>query len=181
MTFEIIFVIGGALLIVWGIIRIIMASKGGKMKKFNKDLEDYGFTAASLEADYQSAKNNPNKLCGILAVGQHALYYMDGAHPRMVPTTKLLWAYPNITQHRTYGIPTGKTYSVQVYAEGRGNFVAIGAKNEANAKEILEYLVSRYPWMVVGYSAELSGLYAKDLAAFKSLKYDKEIVNANMF
>ena len=176
-VFPVILLVGGALLILWGIVRLVKLATGGFLKKFNKDLEEAGLTVESLESDFEQAKNNDMKLSGVVGLGQRAVYYMDGAHPRVVSTRKLLWAYTNITQHRTYGIPTGKTYSVQVLAEGRGSFLAIGAKNDANAKEILQYLVTKYPWMVAGYSEDLRKLFAQDIAAFKSLKYDKEISN----
>lgn len=176
--FPVILLIGGALLFIWGIVRIVKLFTGGYVKKFNKDLEEAGFTVEGLEADYEYAKGNGIKLSGIIGLGNRALYYMDGAHPRVVSTKKLLWAYTNITQHRTYGIPTGKTYGVAIFAEGRGNFVTVSAKNEANAKDILQFLVNKYPWMIVGYSAELQKLFSQDITSFKSLKYDKEITNA---
>ena len=174
---PVILLVVGALLVLWGITRLVKLSSGGFLKKFNKDLEEAGFTVESLESDYEYAKNNDMKLSGVVGLGQRALYYMDGAHPRVVSTKKILWAYTNITQHRTYGIPTGKTYSVQLLAEGRGNFLAIGAKNEANAKEILQYLGNKFPWMVLGYSDDLRKLFSQDIVTFKSLKYDKEISN----
>lgn len=176
-VFPVILLIGAAVLLIWGIFRIVKLATGGYLKKFNKDLEEAGLSTDSLESDYEASKNNGIKLSGILGVGQRAIYYMDGSHPRMVSTKKLLWAYTNITQHRTYGIPTGKTYGVAIFAEGRGNFVTVGAKNEANAKDILQFLVNKYPWMIVGYSEELRKLFSQDLATFKSLKYDKEITN----
>ncbi len=169
--------IAGLLLVLWGVIRLIKSFTGGFLKKFYKDLKEAGFTVESLESDYEYSKSSDMKISGVVGLGQRAVFYMDGAHPRVTSTKKLLWAYTNITQHRTYGIPTGKTYGVAIFAEGRGNFLTVGAKNEADAKEILQYLVTKYPWMIVGYSEELRKLFTQDLTTFKSLKYDKEISN----
>ena len=144
--------LAGAFLLVWGILRIVKACTGGYLKKLKKDIEKAGYAETLIESDYASAVV-VHKKCSI-KVGRLMTYFMVGATVRAIPNNKLMWAYMNTVTHRTNGIKTGTTYSVQLETEGAGSF-AIGVDNQDMAIETLKRMNVMFPWVVVGFSDEL--------------------------
>jgi hypothetical protein len=82
------------------------------------------------------------------------------------PYRDILWCYKHITQHRTNGIPTGKTFAAYVYDRYGKNLVIAGRENDVNG--ILQGIAQHAPGVVAGYSDELANLYKKDRAGFAS-------------
>lgn len=65
----------------------------------------------------------------------------------------VVWAYKQITQHRTYGIPTGKTYAAMINDRTGSKIILTGPEKEINAA--LETLHNRAPWIIMGFSQDL--------------------------
>jgi len=82
---------------------------------------------------------------------------------------ELVWAYKVVTKHRTNGIPTGKTYSVNLAFSDRTS-LSLVAKNVKEADNRVEELWNIIPKLVVGYSPELADMYQKDMPAFLQLR-----------
>lgn len=81
-----------------------------------------------------------------------------------VPYRDMLWCYKQVTQHRTNGIPTGKTYAAHVMDKHGTQIILPGKEDQVNA--VLEQTVRNSPGIVVGYSDELNALWKKDRARF---------------
>lgn len=163
--------VGGAALILWGIIRIIQGARGGFLKRFIGDYQTAGYTDSAIESDVASAtcytKHND------IRIGKLCTYYgMNGATPRAIPNNKIMWTYQNTTTHRTNGVKTGTTYSVMVYVEGFKNAFSIGVPDESTAQDILKKMNEIFPWVVVGYSDDLRKMFNKDRAQFLQLRYN---------
>ena len=63
------------------------------------------------------------------------------------------WFYLLVTQRRTNGIPTGKSYSAMIWKR-TGAAIEVGAsRKKVNA--LIEELGRRCPWATAGYSADL--------------------------
>jgi uncharacterized protein DUF6709 len=77
--------------------------------------------------------------------------------------TDLLWAYKKVTKHSVNFIPTGKTYDAILVCYGGS--ATIKAK-EKRVEEMIRFAGERAPWAVIGYSAEVATLFAKDIRAF---------------
>jgi hypothetical protein len=82
----------------------------------------------------------------------------------VVPYRDILWCYMQVTQHRTNGIPTGKTYTALVFNRYGGNISIPGKEKFVN--EILQAVLRFAPGTVVGYSDEIVNLWKNNLAGF---------------
>lgn len=160
----------GIVLVVISIIRLIFTLTGSSLKRLKEDMSEAGATEASLESDYNAAASF--KKNGEIKVGRQFTYYMNGSTPRLIPNSKLLWAYQTTTTHRRNGVKVGTTYSVVMYVDDKRNCVTLQMPNEANTQEMLKRINATLPWVVVGYSDELKRMFNKDRAQFLGLRYN---------
>ncbi len=161
---------GGILLIVWAVIRIVRAYGGSYMKKFQQQYQAAGYSDATIESDLGSAVSFLKK--DAVKLGRLCFYDLQGTTPVAIPVSKILWAYQTTTTHRTNGIKTGTTYSIMIFEDGRKNAYTINVPNEAASQEILQKMNAMYPWVVIGYNAELPKLFKKDRQQFLQLRYN---------
>ena len=68
-----------------------------------------------------------------------------------------VWVYQMITQHRTNGIPTGKSFKVLMY-DKHGHLMEIGTKKNT-VDEMLQAIYQRAPWIITGFNDELQNLW----------------------
>ena len=160
----------GIVLIAYSIFRIVKASSGGYIKSFQKSYQDAGFSDTAIESDMNSAVNYLKK--NSIKLGRLCIYDLQGTVPKAVPVSKILWAYQNTTTHRTNGIKTGVTYSINIYSEEHSKVQIISVPDEATAQDILHNMDSMYPWVVVGYTEDLKRMFFKDRAQFMQLRYN---------
>ncbi len=161
---------GGIILIAYSIFRMIKASTGGYLKSFQKSYLQAGYTEASIDADMNSAVNYLKK--DAIKLGRLCIYDLQSITPRAIPVNKMLWAYQNTTTHRTNGIKTGVTYSINIYSEGHSKVQIISVPDETTAQDILQNIDRRYPWVVVGYTEDLKKMFFKDHSQFLQLRYN---------
>jgi hypothetical protein len=81
-----------------------------------------------------------------------------------IPYRDMMWGYKQVTQHRTNGIPTGKTYAAHLFDRHGINITIPGKEKEVN--QLLELAVRAAPGMATGYSDELSKLWQKERPRF---------------
>ena len=166
----IIVTLGGLFLIVFGVVRIIRANNGAQLKKFRETIAAAGYTENMVESDFNSAQSFTKK--GTIKVGRLFTYNTSSSTPIAIPNNKMLWAYQITTTHRTNGIKTGTSYSLNIFADGyKGNF-SISVPNEATAIAILDKIANTLPWVVVGFTDQISNLFHKDRAQFLALRYN---------
>jgi hypothetical protein len=72
----------------------------------------------------------------------------------------IVWAHGKVTQHRTNGIPTGKTFAVIIHDRHRTTFELPCGKDEV-LKAFLQELSGRAPWALFGHSDDLEKAWAK--------------------
>ena len=169
--YHLLFAGAGLACVIFGIFRLVSASGGGYLKKFRKDCEQAGYSESVIESDYASAAGFGKK--DAVKVGNLCTYFSSGATPRAIPNKNISWAYMHTVTHRTYGIKTGTTYSIMVYAEGQKNPYNISTGNEATTLQILEKYAASFPWIIVGYDKDLEKMFKKDHAQFLNLKYNQ--------
>jgi hypothetical protein len=75
----------------------------------------------------------------------------------------VVWLYKKVTQHRTNGIPTGKSYAALIW-DRYGKCITISA-NEQNVEKILGAAYNRSPWAMAGWSKDLEKQYRKQREA----------------
>jgi hypothetical protein len=80
------------------------------------------------------------------------------------PYRDILWCHKQVTQHRTNGIPTHKTYAAYIF-DRYGKRLTIGGKDEF-VNQVLQGVAKCVPGVAVGYSVELEKLYRTNRAQF---------------
>lgn len=166
----ILFFVGGVALTVYGIFRLVKASKGGYLKKLHDDIATAGYSESTIESDFARATSMTKN--GSIKIGSLMTYYESGSCVRAIPNNKIMWAYQNTVTHRTNGIKTGTTYNVMIYAETRKTDICLSVPNEATAQEMLQKMSNMFPWIVIGYSDQLKKMFNKDRAQFLNLRYN---------
>lgn len=68
-----------------------------------------------------------------------------------------MWMYKHVTQHRTNGIPTGKTFSVIIW-DRHGGSVTLNGK-EKQIEEMMQAIYRRAPWIITGYTKDIEIAY----------------------
>ncbi|MDL2288989.1 hypothetical protein LJC32_06435, partial [Oscillospiraceae bacterium OttesenSCG-928-F05] len=87
--------------------------------------------------------------------------------PYTLKTEELAWAYITRTTHRTNGIKTGTSFTVNVFAMD-GKLAALSAAKEADANTIMAVLHQVAPFARKGFDKEWEKEWRKDNAAFIS-------------
>jgi len=69
----------------------------------------------------------------------------------------VVWMYKMVTQHRTNGIPTGKSFKVLVY-DKHGHLMEVPTKKNT-VDDMLQAIYQRAPWILTGFSDELQDMW----------------------
>lgn len=160
----------GAFLTVFGVFRITKVASGGSLKKLREDITSAGYTESMADADYRAAVSYNKK--GDIKIGRLMIYYLSGDNARAIPNSKIMWAYQNTVTHRTNGVKTGTTYNLMLFDELFPKGHTMSVDNESVVQAMLKQIVDTLPWVVVGYSDELSKAYNKNRAQFLNLRYN---------
>ena len=83
----------------------------------------------------------------------------------VIPISELIWIYKTITQHRVYGAPAGKSYSILLAFKNRKRFT-ITQKNEKISNETIEKFQNELKHVVYGFSEDLLNVYNVDMNKF---------------
>lgn len=84
-----------------------------------------------------------------------------GSTVHFIETSDIVWIYPNVTQHSYNFIPTGKTYAIKV-KKRNGREVFISVKNKRAMDEVMQYIGSRIPYVILGYDKEIEKIYNRN-------------------
>lgn len=151
------------LLLGLGIWPVIKALTGGFQKQVRAKLSESG----SLEAEAERAERfyeSAPETCGV-RMDRNYVFFQNGAESILLRPWDVAWAYQSTTQHRTNGIPTGKTYAA-ILRTMDGKQYTLGMK-EAEVQTLLETMASTLPGVVLGYDKELERLYKENRDAFR--------------
>lgn len=159
----------GVFLAALGLITLISALLGGKLKAFKKEIQASGFTETDVEYEYESARAFGKK--NDLRIGGRFIFYIAGNKPHMLVKDQIVWVYQQNTTHRTNGIKTGMSYELLVYCLNDNKVKSIAIPNEDTGREVLQYLHETMPRAVVGFSDELLKMFKKDYQNFLQLRY----------
>ena len=166
-TFNLVlYTIVSAALLAWAAVVLIRALTGSYQKEITAWCDAQSSPEGAREAldtFYRTAQPFEN-----VRADAHFLMYDHGADSWVCPLEDVVWLYQTTTQHRTNGIPTGKTFVVTVWtlAGGKARARTIGVRNEAAAREMLQHLAPCLPMALFGYRPEWLGLFRKNPDAF---------------
>jgi hypothetical protein len=77
---------------------------------------------------------------------------------------ELVWVHSKVTSHYTYGVPSGKSYSVCIYKRDGKSFEV--ACDELASSMLISRVAEGAPWVVGGYSAEIKKFWDTDRQGF---------------
>ncbi|HLK59604.1 MAG TPA: DUF6709 family protein [Chthonomonadaceae bacterium] len=78
------------------------------------------------------------------------------------PLDQLVWIYKKVTQHRTNGVPTGKTFTA-VLCPRNGLSKEIQTQDQ-NVDQILHEILQRRPYLFVGFGDQIAQAWRTDKA-----------------
>lgn len=157
---------GAALLAaVWMLVSALTGRYQSRIRAYCKASESPEATLEQLDAFYQSTE----PVNGV-RLGRWMLFDA-GSKTTVLDGNDVVWAYMRTVQHRTNGIPTGKTQGVVVRTRG-GKTYEISMKKQKMVYELLDAVGQVMPHVVLGYTARLEQLYNTRLQDFVRLPYD---------
>jgi hypothetical protein len=129
------------------------------MKKLNP-FGDPKRIASEIDAEL-SAEKYTSKLATFT---KNWVIVFKGLNFQITRYEEVIWLYKKVTQHRTYGVPTGKTFIAMIY-DRHGQTLGLQGK-ETDVDEALTLIAQKSPWAIKGYSEQLFKLYRKNRPAF---------------
>jgi hypothetical protein len=123
-----------------------------------KSLSRFGdANVVAQQIDVEMASEHPQ--VGNLHFTRNWLVHKQNASVEAMRYQDVVWAYKKVTQHRTYGVPTGKTYNIHIF-DRHGKTITPTAK-ELQVDDALRGISQHAPWAFVGYDAELEKTWKK--------------------
>lgn len=155
---------GTLALVLAGVALLVYTLTGGYQKKLLKSLGSMGDQETMLEKLDQFYRGTEPFLKCQARIGTEFIMLQQGARPLLFRSRDLAWAYQETTQHRTNGIPSGKTYAAVLrMMDGTRHDVGMRADE---VQSLLDRLHQSVPAVVVGYSKELEEVYWNNRQAF---------------
>ncbi len=76
----------------------------------------------------------------------------------------VMWIHKQVTQRRTNGIPSGKSYAVMIY-DRYGTIMTVPAKDK-QVDEMIQGVVNRAPWVIAGYNLDIQNMWKSNRQNF---------------
>ncbi len=156
--------IGSLAFLIAGLFPLVKALTGGYQKQVKAKLSAAGdFESAAERAALFYERTEP--VSGV-RLGSEYVYFMNGANSVLLRPWDIVWAYQSTTQHRTNGIPSGKTYAA-ILRTADGRQYELGMK-EAGVQRLLEAVSASLPGVIIGYTDDLERIYKQNRSSFSS-------------
>ncbi len=140
------------LLCVWGLSKVIRRSGNPASHPIMRALGRFGEPEQVAEQINQEM-SAPHEALGSLHLTPHWLVNSAGVSLAATRLEDVVWVYGKVAQHRTNGVPTGKTYSTLIW-DRYGKNVTVTGKEKA-MQDALQAVYRRAPWAIVGYRADV--------------------------
>lgn len=152
-----------AVLLWLGIFPMVKALTGGFQKQVRAKLAEGGSLEREIERAELFYENTP-AVSGV-RMSREYVFFQNGAESILLRPWDVAWAYQSTTQHRTNGIPTGKTFAAILRTiDGKEYTLSM---SEAEVKVLLEAIAATLPGTIVGYDKSLEKLYKENRDAFR--------------
>lgn len=161
----------GTLALVWvlaiacvviGLFPMIKACTGKSQKQVRATLAASG--SLEMEAEKAATFYDSTEPVSGIRMGREFVYFELGPDSVLLRPWDVAWAYQSTTQHRTNGIPTGKTYAIVLRTmDGKSYNISMSKKQ---VETLLEAMTTAMPGTVLGYSKEIESLYLQNRAVF---------------
>ncbi len=153
------------LLCLWGLSRAISRSANPLRHPVMRALARFGEpNAVSQQINAEMAA--PHQTIGDTHLTPHWVVVSKGGSFAATRFQDIAWLYAKVTQHRTNGIPAGKTYSA-LFWDRYGTCLTVNAKQQVT-DEVLKAVYSHAPWALAGYNADMQKAWKSNRAAVLS-------------
>ncbi len=150
------------LLAMWNLHKVFKRRVNPQSHPIAKTLSEFddspAILAAKIDSEVQS-KNNKYSL-GLLTITPSWLLRETRYGLDILKLEQLVWIYSKVTQHRTNGIPTHKSYAA-ILLNRQGKSLEITGK-EQEINQVIQEIIQRVPWVIMGFSDELQQLWNTD-------------------
>jgi hypothetical protein len=99
---------------------------------------------------------------GNLSVTEHWIFNKTASDTWLLPLSAIVWMYGAVTQHRTNGIPTGKTYAANLFFSDKLSTALPTTKKSMD--DLIVKLAARCPNALIGYSDERADEFKRAVA-----------------
>ena len=150
------------LLFVYLLARALQRSGDPSKHPFVLSLKRFGepsAVASEIEAEMQAEHTQVGKV----HVTRNWMVVLDKGLFQAIRLTDMVWLYKQVTQHKTNGVSTGRTFVANLF-DSHGEKVQITAKEE-EIDQVVGRVYAAAPWAIAGYSAELEKAWNKDRAS----------------
>lgn len=128
-----------------------------------KYLERFGSTEDTI-SQIDEEMDSPHTTIGDCDLTSNWLVLTQPGSVQTVRFEDIVWIYKEVTQNRTYGIPTHKSYSLHIF--DRFGVQSTFTSSEANVDELLAAISERSPRAVIGHSTEREQQWNEDRVTF---------------
>jgi hypothetical protein len=145
----------GAIILVlclWGLSRAAVRSIKPVRHPIMRSFKRYG-APADIAGQINQEMSRTHQTIGQVHVLSSWLAVVTGRTMTVARLEDIVWLYLKVTQHRTNGVNTGKTYSVVIWDRHGANISTTG--KEAVMSDLLSVVSQRAPWALVGYNVDV--------------------------
>ncbi len=165
----------GLLVFLWYLVQWVRRSGNPERHPMMRANAQHG-TFAEINQAFESENANAIKV-GRVRMTDSWLLLQAFAGLSLTKVSEILWAYQKVTQHRTNGIPTGKSFAVVLKLRDGTERQLVMRK--AQAEQMFENLAEQIPWMILGYTNDLNKLWSQDRAAFEAAVAERRAAYAS--
>jgi hypothetical protein len=142
----------------WGLINAVVRGADINKHPIMRSLARFG--EPKMIADQINMEMAMAQKAGNVDLTRHWLVNAGNASLEATRLEEVVWIYKKITQHRTNGIPTGKTFTALVW-DRHGKCITINGKENV-IDETLDAIAGKVPWAIIGYDDQLEKAWRKD-------------------
>lgn len=149
---------------------------GAYKKQPAKYMAEHHLSEADVVSDLTYAVQRKN-----IDIGKrYVMLYADKS--KLLSYEQMLWCYVSVTKtkHTTYGIPTGTTYTYQVFFVMRDKKKhTLNVKSEPEGQDIVSVVSEMAPHVICGYHEELNTMVKNDFTRLIQIVDDHKAELAN--
>jgi uncharacterized protein DUF6709 len=152
------------LICVWLIVRSLRRMGNPASHPIMRGLARFGDADQTAEQIEFEMNQDHQKVGKNLHLTRNWLVYRTASSLSATKLSDVIWLYKHVTQRRTYGVATGKTFKAMIY-DRYGTCVNVPGK-EADVASTLEAVARQSPWAQVGYQKDWEQKWKQQRAAF---------------
>jgi hypothetical protein len=115
-----------------------------------RNLKRFGERDTIIPQIEHELANDHVKVGKTIHLTAHWLVQFTSSSFKATPLTDVMWIYKQVIQHRTYGIPVGKSYVAFIY-DRYGKSISVRGK-EPLITNVLANVATYAPWVKMGYT-----------------------------